>query len=173
MAEPRNIFLVGLMGAGKTTVGRQLARTLAIDFYDSDREIESRTGVDIPLIFEYEGEAGFRKREQSMIEELTQSKEIVLATGGGTVLSTKNRENLKNRGFVVYLKCSIDCLLQRTHNDRHRPLLDTDNPREILNELMLIREPLYLDCADYIIDTGKWPTRHVVKDILKVISAGR
>lgn len=161
------------MGAGKTTVGRQLSRVLSAGFYDSDREIESRTGVDIPLIFEYEGEEGFRDREQLMIDELTQLSDIVLATGGGAILRDENRRNLVTRGFVIYLRCPIDCQLQRTHKDRNRPLLNTDNIREKLTEIIAFREPLYLDCADYIVDTGKWSTRYVVRDIMKVFSKGR
>ncbi len=173
MKKEQNIFLIGPMGAGKTTVGRQLAKGLGVTFYDSDHEIETRTGAGIPLIFEYEGEQGFRRRECSMIDELTRMKGIVLATGGGAILGVQNRENLKNRGFIVYLKCTVDCQLKRTRKDRNRPLLHTDNPKKKLNELSIFREPLYLECADHIVDTDRWSTRHVVKDILEAFAATR
>lgn len=173
MQNTRNIFLIGPMGAGKTTVGRHLAKTLNVGFFDSDRELESTTGVNIPVIFDYEGEKGFRKREQSMIDRLTQLTNIVLATGGGAILQQKNRQNLKTRGFVVYLQCTVDCQVKRTYRDRHRPLLQTDEPRKKLQELLEIREPYYLDCADHIVDTGKWPTRFVVKDIINAYRRGK
>ncbi len=171
MRKAQNIFLIGPMGAGKTTVGRQLAKGLGIDFYDSDHEIEARTGAGIPLIFEYEGEQGFRKRECSMIDELTRMDGIVLATGGGAILGAENRENLKKRGFIVYLQCPVDCQLKRTRKDRNRPLLRTDDPKKRLKELNVVRGPLYSDCADHLVDTQKWSTCHVVKDILEAFSA--
>ena len=155
------------MGAGKTTVGRQLAKYLDIQFFDSDREIENRTGVDIRMIFEYEGEEGFRRREQIILSELTQLNRIVLATGGGAILSPTNYENLKEFGYVVYLRCSVDRQLERTAKDNHRPLLNTENPREKLQDLMQIRSPLYEACADYIVDTGRLSSRMAVKQILK------
>ncbi|NOR69611.1 MAG: AAA family ATPase, partial [Methylomarinum sp.] len=130
MKQTENIYLIGLMGAGKTTIGRQLAKALQLPFYDSDKAIEEQTGVDIPTIFEYEGEDGFRAREQNMIEELTQIDGIVMATGGGAILREANREALQKNGFVVYLQCSIDKIVQRTKRDNQRPLLYTDNPRE-------------------------------------------
>lgn len=149
-----NIFLVGLMGAGKTTVGKTLARHLGKRFYDSDHEIEARTGVNIPLIFELEGEAGFRRREVAMIEELTQMQDIVLATGGGAVLNKQNRDNLSRCGTVIYLRTSVNELWQRTRNDKNRPLLQTADPRARLEELFTIRDPLYRETADIVIDTG-------------------
>lgn len=149
-----NIFLVGLMGAGKTTVGKVLAKHLGKTFCDSDQEIESRTGVKIPLIFELEGEAGFRKRESAMIEELTRLKDVVLATGGGAVLCKQNRDNLRRYGTVVYLRASVEDLWQRTRNDRNRPLLQTEDPRARLEELFAQRDPLYREIADIIVDTG-------------------
>lgn len=169
----RNIFLIGPMGTGKTTIGRQVARSLGLTFYDSDREIESRTGVEIPVIFEYEGEDGFRKREQAMINELTQLRGIVLATGGGAILRPESCASLRRYGFVVYLKCSIDCLLVRTQKDTHRPLLNTANRRERLELLMEIREPLYRSCADCTIDTGQLSSRNAVKAIVSAFQSYR
>ena len=124
------------MGAGKSTIGRQLAKSLSRTFVDSDKEIEDRTGVDIPLIFELEGEQGFRDREREMIDELSQRNDVVLATGGGAVLDERNRQHLAARGLVIYLQTSVDQQLQRTGRDRNRPLLQTANPRAKLNELM-------------------------------------
>jgi shikimate kinase len=162
-----NIFLIGPMGAGKTTIGRMLARTLGVPFIDSDREIEQRTGVSIPMIFEYEGEAGFRKRESEVIGLLTEKSPLVLATGGGAVLLPDNRELLKERGFVVYLQCSVDRQLERTHNDTHRPLLKTPDPRGRLEELLQVRDPLYRDLADYIVDTGTFSSRNAARQIAR------
>ncbi len=162
----QNIYLIGLMGAGKTTIGRQLAKSLKIPFYDSDKAIEENTGVDIPTIFEFEGEQGFRDREQKMIQQLTQLQGIVLATGGGAVLRQENRELLKNNGFIVYLQCSIDRIMERTRRDTQRPLLKTDNPKERLQLLLEQRESLYLSCADFMIDTGIHKSKAVVSDIL-------
>lgn len=167
MTRSENIYLVGLMGAGKTTIGRQLARTLKLPFYDSDKAIEERTGVDIPTIFEFEGEEGFRDREQKMIQQLTQMRGIVLATGGGAVLREENRKLLKENGFIVYLQCSIDRILERTRRDTQRPLLQTGNPRERIEQLFVQREPLYLACADFKIDTGVMPSKEVVELILE------
>lgn len=161
-----SFFLVGPMGAGKSTIGRQLSRSLGLEFIDSDREIEKRTGVDIPLIFELEGEKGFRKRERDIIRELTSKQSIILATGGGAILDPVNRENLASSGTVIYLKTSVDQQLQRTAHDRNRPLLQTDNPRRKLEELMAIREPLYLDTAHWIIDTDGCRAREVVQKIM-------
>ncbi len=155
------------MGAGKTTVGRQLARALGMDFHDSDWEIESRTGVDIPTIFEYEGEEGFRKRESEVIFELTKLDNIVLATGGGAILSVVNRQRLTENGFVVFLKCSVNRQMERTTRDNNRPLLNNDNPREKLELLNQIRDPLYAQCADSTIDTGSTSSKVAVKQILK------
>lgn len=160
-----NIFLVGLMGAGKTTVGKLLAKALGKTFYDSDHEIERRTGVNIPLIFELEGEAGFRKREALAINELAHLDDVILATGGGAVLLEENRQVLANRGTVVYLRASVDELCHRTRGDRNRPLLQTENPRERLQSLYQQRDPLYLEVADMVIDTGGQPVGAIVSQI--------
>ena len=154
------------MGAGKTTMGRQLSRKLNMDFFDSDRVIEEHTGADIPLIFELEGEEGFRKREQDAIDALTQKSNIVLATGGGAILKPENREHLKNRGVVIYLHSDISHLLERTKHDKNRPLLQTDDPGAKLRELMAIREPLYRETADIVINTGEKSIRSVINVIL-------
>ena len=155
MSKRDNIFLVGLMGAGKTTVGRLLARHYDCRFVDSDHEIEARTGVKIPVIFEIEGEAGFRKREEAMIAELTAQSGIVLATGGGAVLSAANRETLGRNGLVIYLRGTPEHLYERTRHDRNRPLLQTGNPLEKLRELYRLRDPLYREVADLVVDTGR------------------
>ncbi len=159
---PGNIYLVGLMGAGKTSVGRLLAKRLGKRFVDSDHEIEARTGVRIPVIFEIEGEAGFRQREVAMIDELTATEGVVLATGGGAVLDPRNREVLRTRGTVVYLRASVDELWNRTRRDRNRPLLQTADPRGRLAELMEIRDPLYREVAHVIIDTGSQSLRVLI-----------
>lgn len=149
-----SIFLVGMMGAGKTSVGRVLAKRLDKVFHDSDQVIEERTGVKIPVIFEIEGEAGFRTRESAIIDELTTLPDIVLATGGGAILSDSNRARLKSRGTVVYLRATVRDLLNRTRHDRNRPLLQTADPRARLAELYEIRDPLYRDTAHVTIETG-------------------
>jgi shikimate kinase len=151
---PGNIFLVGLMGAGKTSVGRLLAKRLGKAFYDCDQEIERATGVKIPVIFEIEGEAGFRAREDRMLAELAGRHEIVLATGGGAVLSADNRKLLVVNGVVVYLRAVVADLWQRTRHDRNRPLLKTAEPRAKLEQLFAERDPLYRSIADIIVDTG-------------------
>jgi shikimate kinase len=171
MKSSENIYLIGLMGAGKTTIGRQLAKSLKWPFYDSDKAIEESTGVDIPTIFEFEGEAGFREREQKMIKQLTQMRGIVLATGGGAILLEENRRLLQKNGFVVYLQCSITRILERTRRDTQRPLLKTDNPKERLESLFREREPLYLSCADFKIDTGVMPSKAAVNRILEQFRA--
>jgi shikimate kinase len=167
MTSSENIYLIGLMGAGKTTIGRQLAKALVLPFYDSDKAIEEKTGVDIPTIFEFEGEEGFRDREQKMIQQLTQMKGIVLATGGGAVLREENRNLLKENGFIVYLQCPIERILERTRRDTQRPLLRTANPKEKIQSLFIEREPIYLSCADYKIDTGIMSSKEVVERILE------
>jgi shikimate kinase len=149
-----NIFLVGLMGAGKTSVGKLLARRLGKTFLDSDHEIERVTGVRIPVIFEIEGEAGFRARESRMLAELANQSNIVLATGGGAVLSEQNRRLLLRRGIVVYLRAAPQDLWARTRHDRNRPLLQTANPLATLSELFSERDPLYREIAHVIVDTG-------------------
>jgi len=155
MSKRDNLFLVGLMGAGKTTVGRLLAKHYGCAFFDSDHEIEARTGVKIPVIFEIEGEAGFRKREEAAISELTARQGIVLATGGGAVLSPVNRENLRKNGVVIYLRGTPEHLYERTRHDRNRPLLQTGNPLAKLHELYTQRDPLYREVADIVVDTGR------------------
>ena len=167
MKIPDNIFFVGPMGSGKTTTGRQLSEVLEKPFFDCDREIENSTGASIPLIFDLEGEHGFRKRESLMLEELTRKQGVVLATGGGAVLNQYNRSRLASRGFVIYLHAPISFLVQRTARDRNRPLLQTDDPRTRLKEIMLEREPLYRQVADMVMATNKRSVRYVVKEILK------
>jgi Shikimate kinase len=160
-----NIFLVGLMGSGKTTIGRQLAKSLNKEFRDSDREIEERSGASIALIFKIEGEAGFRRREQKVIDELTQLKNVVLATGGGAVLDENNRAHLKQRGFVVYLQASVPILFGRTYKDRNRPLLQTEERRRKLEDLAKQRDPLYRQVADLIVYTDLYTVRQTVRQI--------
>ena len=170
---PGNVFLVGPMGAGKTTIGRQLARLLKRDFLDSDREIEQRTGVNIPLIFELEGEAGFRTRERGVIDELTQLPNIVLATGGGAILDPDNRKHLSERGTVVYLETSVEQQLKRTGRDRNRPLLQTENPKSRLQELLAIRDPLYREIANITVLTDGRTAKDVVNQIMRHIRPAR
>lgn len=165
----RNIFFVGLMGAGKTTVGKHLAKSLEMDFYDTDQEIEKRTGVRIPTIFEMEGEAGFRKREILMIDELTQLPNIVLATGGGAVLNAENRQHLATRGTVIYLRASVQDLYLRTRFDRNRPLLQNTNAQAKLEQLFSERDPLYREVAHHIVDTGNQPVANIVQKIEELI----
>ena len=155
------------MGAGKSAVGRQLARQLHLEFVDSDEEVEMRTGVDIPFIFEKEGEAGFRKREATVIDDLSQREGIVLATGGGAIMDPQNRNNLGARGLVVYLHTSVDQQLSRTRKGRDRPLLDKDDPRAVLETLMAAREPLYREIADLTVDTDGRKVRAVVNEIIE------
>lgn len=154
------------MGAGKTTMGRQLAKKLHLDFIDSDHAIEEHTGADISLIFEKEGEQGFRQREQCIIDELTQMNNIVLATGGGAVIDPLNRSHLKTRGTVIYLHSNVEFLIARTRLDKKRPLLQTANPAAKLAELMKVREPLYRETADIVINTGNRSIHSVIKLIL-------
>jgi len=169
MGNKQNIFLIGPMGAGKTTMGRQIAKRLHMDFEDSDHAIEAHTGADIPLIFEKEGEEGFRKREIAVIDELTQLKHLVLATGGGAILAEENRQHLKNRGIVIYLHSDIKHLIERTRHDKNRPLLQTADPAAKLRELMTIREPLYRQTADIIINTGQQSIKTVISTMLDKI----
>jgi len=165
MKRFRSIYLIGLMGAGKTTIGRQLARALEYPFYDSDKAIEDKTGVDIATIFEFEGESGFRDREQKMMQELTEIEGIVLATGGGVILREENRLALNN-GFVVYLQCSVDKILERTRKDSKRPLLVSDNPKQRVEDLLEQREAFYLSSSDFQVDTGSQSSKTVVQEIL-------
>jgi len=167
MKNSGNVFLVGPMGVGKTTIGRVLAEQLNQDFFDSDREIEATTGADIPWIFDVEGESGFRLREQRMLNLLTQKSKIILATGGGAVLFEENRRNLMERGIVVYLRASIKQQVERTSRDKNRPLLQTPNPELKIRELMKIRDPLYLEVADIVIDTNRRNPRSVGLEIIR------
>jgi shikimate kinase len=153
MTGTDRIFLIGPMGAGKSAVGRKLAEELGCTFIDSDDEIERRTGVDIPYIFDKEGESGFRSRERHVIDELTQLPKIVLATGGGAVQDPSTRERLGARGRVVYLHASVDQQLKRTRSGRERPMLKGGDPRDILEQLMVVREPQYREIADVIVET--------------------
>lgn len=170
---PGNVFLVGPMGAGKTTIGRQLARLLKREFLDSDREIEQRTGANIPLIFELEGETGFRARERGVIDDLTRLPGIVLATGGGAILDPENRRHLAERGTVVYLETSVEQQLARTGRDRNRPLLQTEDPKRRLEELLATRDPLYREIADLTVLTDGRTARDVVNRILRAIKPPR
>jgi 3-dehydroquinate synthase len=159
------------MGAGKTTIGRQLARRLGMNFVDSDHEIEARTGASVPWIFEIEGEASFRRREAEMIRDLTAGSGLVLATGGGAVLNPDSRRLLAERGTVVYLRAGVNSILQRTAHDRNRPLLQTADPRKKLEELTAQREPLYREIADLVIDTGRPNVQSMIQTILDQLAA--
>lgn len=169
MAEKRNIFLVGPMGAGKSTIGRHLADELHLEFYDSDQEIERRTGADIAWIFDLEGEDGFRLREEAVINDLTDMQGIVLATGGGSVVSKAIRNRLSARGIVVYLQTTIDKQVARTQRDKRRPLLQTDNPEQVLKDLAGERNPLYEEVSDYVVDTDDQSARAVANQIINKI----
>jgi shikimate kinase len=160
-----NIFFIGLMGAGKTTIGRLLAKNLGKTFYDTDHEIEKRTGVKIPIIFELEGEAGFRKRETAVIEELTQLDNIVMATGGGAVITEENRNLLQAGGTNIYLRANVNELWHRMCNDKHRPLLQNVDIRVKLEQLYAERNPLYTQIATLIFDTGNQPVTNILSQI--------
>ncbi|HLU16133.1 MAG TPA: shikimate kinase [Burkholderiaceae bacterium] len=161
------VFLVGMMGAGKTTIGRALARKLGWQFVDLDHELEARCGVRVATIFDIEGEQGFRKRERAVLDECTRRKDIVLATGGGAVLDPQNRRHLRSRGVVVYLRATLDELYRRVERDRSRPLLQTDNPRQRLADLITAREPLYNEVAHLTFDTGQLPVAQTTRILLK------
>ena len=162
-----NIILVGPMGVGKTTIGSHLARKLKYDFVDSDTEIEKRTGASISLIFDIEGEEGFRKREAQMIGELTERRHIVLSTGGGSVVDETSRQNIRSRGFVVYLKASVDILYERLKKSRNRPLMETEDKQKVIEDLLAEREPLYLAVADVTIVTDGRSAQDVAREIFK------
>ena len=165
-----NIYFIGLMGAGKTTIGRMLSKQLDKEFYDSDVEIERRTGVKIPLIFELEGEDGFRKRETMALEELCQLSDMIMATGGGAVLMPENRKLLKDSGKIIYLRGKVNDLYQRTRHDKTRPLLQGGNMKQKLERLYLERDPIYTSLADYIVDTGAQSALEItsyIEDLLK------
>lgn len=159
------------MGAGKSTIGRLLAKELRLPFKDSDKEIEQRTGADIPWIFDVEGEQGFREREQAVIAELCDVNGMVLATGGGAVMRAENRAALKRGGHVVYLHASVDQQVDRTSRDRNRPLLRAADPGKVLADLLAIRDPLYREIADIVVETDERPPRLVVQEILERLEA--
>lgn len=165
MNNPANLFLVGPMGAGKSAVGRHLAKLLHLEFVDSDDEVEKRTGVDIAFIFEKEGESGFREREAKVIDELTQLEGVVLATGGGAILDPDSRSRLGARGFVVYLHTTVRQQLERTRRGRERPLLENRPRRQVLEELMSVRDPLYREIADLVIETDGRRVQAVAREI--------
>ena len=170
MAEKRNIFLVGPMGAGKSTIGRQLAQQLGMEFIDSDSVIEERTGADISWIFDIEGEEGFRKREERIINELTQNQGIVLPNGGGALLSKDNRNYLSARGIVIYLETTVDKQFERTQRDKKRPLLQgVEDPRKVLEDLAKIRNPLYQEVADITLPTDEQSAKLMANQIIDLI----
>lgn len=171
MRDARNLYLVGMMGAGKTTVGRVLARRLKLRFFDSDHEIEARCGVKIPLIFEIEGERGFRARESQVIADLAEMEGIVLATGGGAVLAEDNRARLAARGVVVYLRARPEDLYARIRQDRNRPLLATADPLAKLHDLYTQRDPLYRAIADLTLDTGEQGVPALARQLLRKLDA--
>ncbi|MDO9023543.1 MAG: shikimate kinase [Zwartia sp.] len=161
------VFLVGMMGAGKTTIGKALAKVLQREFIDLDHELEARCGVRIPVIFEIEGEQGFRKRECQVLDDCTVRPNLVMATGGGAVLAEENRQALKSRGIVVYLRASVEELYRRTSRDRNRPLLATPDPRATLRSLLELREPLYESVADIVVETGTTSVNHLVAQLVE------
>lgn len=168
---PQSVFLVGLMGAGKTTVGRLLARRLKMRFVDSDHEVSAATGVTIPTIFDIEGESGFRRRESEVIQRLSQNVDIVMATGGGSILDPENRRCLRERGMVVYLSAAPETLHERTRKDAGRPLLQVGDRLARLRELYQQRDPLYREVADITIEVGRTSASQVVRQILSSIAS--
>ena len=166
----QSVFLVGMPGSGKSTIGRSLAKALDCPFVDLDQQVEERCGVKIPVIFEIEGESGFRKRESQVLDDVTQQAGIVLATGGGAILDSQNRHYLQQRGVVVYLRASVDELYRRTSRDRNRPLLATNNPKARLRELLTTRAPLYETMADVVVDTGAASVAAVVQQLVSRLS---
>lgn len=169
VSDASRIFLIGPMGTGKTTIGSQLARQLKYEFLDSDQVLESRTGASISLIFDVEGEAGFRERECKIVDELTQIDKLVLGTGGGVILREDNREWLAQRGLVVYLRSDVEALVQRTRFDHTRPLLQTPDPAKTLTDMLEVRGPLYESIADLTVDTGNLSIKQVIKKIVSEI----
>lgn len=168
-----NVFLVGPMGAGKSTIGRLLASELDFPFRDSDRVIEERTGADIPWIFDMEGEEGFRDRETAVLSELAAESNAVIATGGGIILRPENREIMQASGFVCYLTASIDQLVERTSRDKKRPLLQVENPRQKIIDLLALRDPLYQLAADFVVNTDRRSPKAVAQEIASLVSAAR
>ncbi len=173
MQQSETIILVGPMGAGKSAVGKQLARRLGYEFADSDRFVEERTGVDVAYIFEREGEEGFRKRESAAIDTLTQRKRIVIATGGGAVLDPESRSRMASRGTVIYLQTSVHEQLKRTRRSTHRPLLQTKDPKAALSSLLEIRDPLYREIADIVFPTDGQKVPNVARELAERLSSGR
>ncbi|MES2674331.1 MAG: shikimate kinase AroK [Pseudomonadota bacterium] len=167
--QKRNIYLVGPMGAGKSTIGRVLAAELRLSFRDSDRVIEERTGADIPWIFDMEGEEGFRERESAVLNELSLEQDVVIATGGGIILRSQNRQIMQSSGFVCYLTASIEQLVERTARDKKRPLLQVENPRQKIIDLLALRDPLYREAADFIINTDRRSPKLVAQEISSLI----
>jgi len=169
--QKRNIYLVGPMGAGKSTIGRVLAAELHLSFRDSDKVIEDRTGADIPWIFDMEGEEGFRDRESAVLEELSKGQDVVIATGGGIILRSQNREVMKSSGYVCYLTASIEQLVERTARDKKRPLLQVENPRQKIIDLVALRDPLYREAADFVINTDRRSPKVVAQEISALIQS--
>jgi len=167
MSKP--IIFVGPMGAGKTTIGRQVAKSLGRKFFDSDKEIEKRTGASIPLIFELEKEEGFRKREAAMVKELAGRENIVIATGGGAVLKKQNRDTMHKLGYVIYLCAPVEQLVHRTARDKNRPLLQTGNPKKTIKDLLKLRDPLYREVADLVLETDGLSVTQVVSKLKKLL----
>lgn len=169
--QKRNIYLVGPMGAGKSTIGRVLAAELHLSFRDSDKVIEDRTGADIPWIFDMEGEEGFRDRESAVLDELSKEQDVVIATGGGIILRGKNREIMKSSGYICYLTASIEHLVERTARDKKRPLLQVENPRQKIIDLVGLRDPLYREAADFVINTDRRSPKLVAQEIASLVGA--
>jgi len=169
--QKRNVYLVGPMGAGKSTIGRVLAAELHLGFRDSDRVIEERTGADIPWIFDMEGEEGFRDRESAVLVELSQMQDMVIATGGGIILRTQNCDMMRASGYVCYLTASTEQLVERTARDKKRPLLQVENPRQKIIDLLALRDPLYRAAADFIINTDRRSPKLVAQEISSLIAA--
>lgn len=167
----RNIYLVGPMGAGKSTIGRVLAAELHLSFRDSDKVIEDRTGADIPWIFDMEGEEGFRDRESAVLDELSKGQDVVIATGGGIILRMQNREIMRLSGYVCYLTASIEQLVERTARDKKRPLLQVENPRQKIIDLVALRDPLYREAADFVINTDRRSPKLVAQEIASLVSS--
>ncbi|CAL4324323.1 shikimate kinase AroK [Buchnera aphidicola] len=171
MKKNKNLFLIGPMGAGKSTIGKYLSKNLQMKFYDSDQEIEKRTGADINWVFDIEGESGFRKRETKIISELTKKKGIVLATGGGSILSSENRKFLSARGIVIYLNITIEKQLLRTRKDKNRPLLQNkDSLKSTLEKLAKERNYLYKKISDIIINADNYSAKTIVQNIIKSLN---
>ncbi len=167
-----NIILVGMPGAGKSTIGRAAAKRLGMPFFDSDKELTARTGVSIATIFEIEGEAGFRVRESTLLAELAGRQDVVIATGGGAILAEQNRTFFREHGTVIYLRASIEDLLRRTQRDTNRPLLRSPDPRATLQALFEARDPLYRDCAHLVVDTGTQSVSRLVSELLRRLGRG-